>query len=304
MIELSLARFAQRLGLSVTELKHLCDLDTKYQIHRQRKSGGRGFRLIAKPTPELARVQRLILDRVLIVLQPLLSPYVYGGVKRRNHVRHARVHRRGVSFFVVDLKDAFTHGTPERMYQTLRAAGFEANTADALIALTTDAKLGLPQGAPTSPALFNLLCHELDAHLTEFAELNYLRYTRYVDELVFSGRQAILREEQDAILALVAEVQFCLNPRKLHRFEAHRGAARITGISVHDEQIGLSKKRREHIRTVFHRALTDPSISRNRIEGLMGQVRYVYGQKIPRRLHVAYRAVYLAFRRRERLGTS
>ena len=291
------ASFAGRLGMGPDALQDLIGLSPKYTIHRLAKKSG-GFRLIAKPIHELALVQRNILDTVLKPYLEDVSPYVHGGIRGRSYFTHAKAHRRARSAYVMDLKDAFGQGKPERVAQTLDGLGFDPCWIGCLVALTVDEQLGLPQGASTSNALFNLLCAELDEVMSIFALRNLMRYTRYVDELVLSSRGEITGLMQDRALTIVRQADWKVNPDKIRLFREQNGALDITGLSVHDGHVTLPKKRIEKIRVFLHKALTDRTIYRQMIEGQMSQARLVYGKKLPRRLVRAHEAAVAACYRR------
>lgn len=286
---------AQRIRADAEKLQVLRALSPKYLTHRQPKPGG-GFRVIAKPHPELLQMQRVILKRHLRHLLRTVSPYVHGGMRGRDYVTNALPHRRAEAALVIDLKSAYSQVTRERLHQTLRRAGSEGDTLECLLDLTVDDALGLPQGAATSNALFNLACHELDEALTQAAVREGMRYTRYVDELTISSRSEIPYALRARIVSTIESLGWRVNPRKVRYFEATHGALEITGVSVHDEKVTLPKRRIEELRTLLHRALTDSTITREVIEGKMSQVRRVYGKKLPRRLRRAYVKAYWAFR--------
>lgn len=270
MLGLTLNQLAYRLFLKPEELDALRALSPKYRIHRKRKASGK-YRIIAVPVPELAKVQRRLLDKLIVKLP--ISPYVYGGVKGRSHIRHAWVHRAAEAAYVVDLKDAFRHGTRERMRDVLKQCCFSDEVAEAILDLTTHERYGLPQGAATSNAMFNLLCRVLDSELSIFAEAFDMRYTRYVDELVMSTRQDIAPETREKTRQIITGLDFKINPEKIRYYHARHGAIHITGMSVHDGVAGLSKKRVEKIRNFLHRAQFDESIGLSQLAGMISQTK-------------------------------
>lgn len=278
LLGLTVEQLAYRLFLKPEELDALRALSPKYRIHRKRKASGK-YRMIAVPTPELAKVQRRLLDKLIVQLP--ISEFVYGGVKGRSHVRHAWVHRAAESAFVVDLKDAFRHGNRERMSLVLGQSLASQSVAEAILDLTVHERYGLPQGAPTSNAMFNLLCRELDAELFIFAHAHNLRYTRYVDELVLSGRREISPIERVQITQIISGLKFNINPEKVRYYHERHGSIHITGMSVHDGVVRLSKKRIENIRAFLHRARFDAAIGRAELEGVVGQARWWRGTRPP-----------------------
>src|SRR5262249_5437808 len=107
-----------------------------------------------------------------------------------------------------------------------------ADTARLLTLLTTD-RGGLPQGAPTSPALSNLVNRDLDERLLQRAMRTGGRYTRYCDDLAFSWRHgpAPPSDFEAGVRAVLAEFGYDLHPRKGWRVcHLARGEAEITGV--------------------------------------------------------------------------
>ncbi len=301
-LSVSLKSLATALHLSPEGLQTLRELSPKYEYHQKRKKSG-GFRVIAVPVPELARVQRFLLN--VISEEIPISRHVYGGVRKRNHVMHASVHLSAKCAYVVDLKDAFMHGTRDRMRRVLTSWFDQPATVEAILDLTVDETYGLPQGAPTSNALFNILCRELDDWMTGLAEsMSWLsvHYTRYVDELVISTmRPSMSYEHRTAIKAGIEASGFRINPKKIRYFEARQGALYITGVSVHDKRAGLSKRKMDELRAFFYQASCDRKITLEQIEGKMSQVRQLY-HSVPRRLVRSYnQARHAAVEERRRI---
>lgn len=282
-IAVGLDELAKALHLSPEGLQALRALSPKYTFHQKAKKSG-GFRVIAVPVPELARIQRFLL--AILREEIPISSRVYGGVRKRNYVMHALVHCRARSAYVVDLQDAFQHGTRERMRRVLASSFRDPSVVEAILDLTVDDTYGLPQGAPTSNAMFNMLCHELDDWMEGFARSMhwmFAHYTRYVDELVVSINRPIVHEERVAIKAGIEASGFHINPHKIRYFEARQGALQITGGSVHDQRVGLSKRKMDKLRAFFYRAVNDRSVTLEQIEGKMSQVRQMYS-RVPRRI--------------------
>ena len=191
----------------------------------------------------LKEVQRWILHEILGGVP--VHEAALGFTRGRSGIDHARRHsgQRAVSSF--DLSDFFASVSAGRVFGILRTAGYEPPVAHVLTGLTTNTvpahvwevvhaagrsaevqplfRLGrrlagphLPQGAPTSPALANLAAFRLDRRLTGLAASLGLRYSRYADDLTFSGPR--LRPRGAGLSTLVASIAreegFALNARK------------------------------------------------------------------------------------------
>jgi len=178
---------------------------------------GRAPRLLEIPGIRLRTVQRRVLDRILAPIP--LHGAAHGFVPGRSAITGASVHVGADVVISLDLVAFFAHVSPGRVYGVLRQAGYPEATAHALTGLCThsvpeavlrampdgggaDERFALrqalrathlPQGAPSSPALANLAVRRLDSRLAGWAEAVGARYTRYADDLAFSGPATLSR---------------------------------------------------------------------------------------------------------------
>ncbi len=244
----SLGQLADWLSLSAGELDWFADRRgweaaadraalRHYHYRPLTKRFGR-VRLIEAPKPRLKRLQRRIL--IEIIDQVPLHPAAHGFRRHRSVRTFAEPHvHRGV-LLRIDLEDFFPSIRAARIQALFRSLGYPENVADRLAGLCTntapqtiwdalDSDQGyddlaraarrygqphLPQGAPTSPALANLCAYRLDGRLAALAKAAGATYTRYADDLAFSG---------DASFA-----------RVVHRFRHHVAAVAIDeGFRVH-----------------------------------------------------------------------
>jgi hypothetical protein len=142
-----------------------------------------GLRQIEAPSAELKALQRKVLRRLLNPLpQP---PEVTGFVRGRSIVHNARPHVGRAVVINLDLADFFPGISAERVASAWRALSWDADASTILTRICThDGRL--PQGAPTSPALSNLVCRRLDRRLAALARHNRGSYTRYADDITLS----------------------------------------------------------------------------------------------------------------------
>ncbi len=179
--------------------------------------GSRLPRLLEIPGPLLKSVQRRILGHVLTPIPA--HPAAHGFVPGRSAVTHARRHAGATWVVTADLRTFFaslgalrvrgifaTAGYPEAVSALLTGlctvptprgvlaqmppGGDDADGCGSMARTDLRARLRIPhlaQGAPTSPALSNLIAHGLDRRLTGWAEHWGATYSRYADDLAFSG---------------------------------------------------------------------------------------------------------------------
>ena len=178
---------ADRLGLRRGKLESLVlSIDSHYRPFTRSKLEG-GVRTIDNPDEALKGVQRRIVDRLL---RPRAFPAcAHGCLPGRSPVTNAKCHLGQKCHVRVDLRDFFPSITHHHIYAAWSACGFGPDVARLLTRLTTYRGY-LPQGAPTSSYLANLVFLEADANIEAAAERLGVRYTRYVDDIILSGENA------------------------------------------------------------------------------------------------------------------
>jgi len=196
---------AEAVNLTIPQLKGLCyqrevATNLSYSHFTIAKRNGTA-RQIWSPIPRLKFVQRWVLHNILNNLTT--HGAAHGFVRGKSIVTNAAVHSNSELLIKLDVKDFFPSVSWRRVKGVFRHAGYPEQIATLLALLCTESPrqvvqqdgvtyyvaLGdraLPQGAPTSPALTNIVCLNLDRRLTGLAEKLGLRYSRYADDLTFS----------------------------------------------------------------------------------------------------------------------
>jgi hypothetical protein len=126
----------------------------------------------------------------------------------------------------------------------------------------------LPQGAPTSPALANLAAHALDRRLAGLAATAQASYTRYADDLVFSGGPELARQAERfaaQVGAIALEAGFALNHRKT-RIMRQGVSQRAAGI-VLNRHPNVPRREFDALKAILHNCLRRGPDGENR-EGL------------------------------------
>lgn len=182
----SLARF---LRISSGRLK-FCLYSPRREPYRtfdlQKKSGG--FRQIDSPPPTILILQRRLLRAISTVVPPKRGSH--GFHRGRSICTNARIHIGARWVLNVDLKDFFPTIHFGRVVGVYRSHPFNFNReVSHLLAQLCCWEQRLPQGAPTSPAISNLICRGLDRDLLAYARDHRCRYSRYADDISLSGSQ-------------------------------------------------------------------------------------------------------------------
>ncbi len=266
------------LEMNVGQLAWLCyhreAAPTDHYSHFSIPKRSGGSRAISAPRPYLKAAQSKILEAVLrpVPVHAAAAAFLPALNIADNAARHAHTESGGPSALLrVDLKDFFPSITFARVAGVFGSLGYNRGIATLLALICTESPrvaatfdgqksyvaLGerfVPQGAPTSPALTNLLCRRLDARLQGMAAHYGFTYSRYADDLVFSSPAPDARpiSLQRGVLTVLEAEQFALNPDKIALLR--RGARQsVTGLVVNgDGEPRLSRRDLRRFRAVLH----------------------------------------------------
>ena len=181
---LSYAAYFAYLGVGTMERQFL----EKYAFYRYSETAipkrRGGTRTLLVPERRLKFLQR----RTLALLLELYSPRapVHGFVAQRGAITNANAHQSRPYLLNIDLRNYFGTITHRRVLGMLQSMGIEEDVALAVCSICMT-RNQLPQGAPTSPILSNLVAYRLDRDLMKFAKEYRFRYTRYADDISLSS---------------------------------------------------------------------------------------------------------------------
>ncbi|MCS3797915.1 reverse transcriptase domain-containing protein [Niastella sp. OAS944] len=266
---------ANAIGIPLKELRFLSFNRRVSTISHYRKffipkkSGGK--RMISAPMPRLKHVQYWILENILNKVA--VHPAVHGFALQRSIISNAQPHVGKEVVVNVDVKDFFPSIHYKRVKGLLQQLGYSEKIAVILALLCTEAVTEevaidgrnyfvqkgnrvLPQGAPTSPAITNILCYQLDKRLQGLANKTKCSYTRYADDVTFSFNSPDTNAQQLVwrIKKVLADEGFTVHPEKIRimRKGTHQ---EVTGVVV-NEKLGLSRKKLRQFRAVLHQLKT------------------------------------------------
>lgn len=256
-------------------------------------------RLIEAPNSLLKTVQRRI-NTLPIALGS--HPAAHGFVPGRSPLTHAQNHVGQRRVLTIDLRDFFTHITARRVFGLLFTAGYPEEVAHLIAGLSTTAtSIGdlarmpaggsrdqrtllrarlrephLPQGSPSSPAWSNAICYRLDRRLSGLAASLGAHYSRYADDLTFSGDQL---PDLAVITEIIRNEGFAPNPAKTRNLG--RGQQqRVTGVVVNDRP-NTPRREYEQLKAILHDAATNGAEQANRLgvanfaDHLRGRIEWV-----------------------------
>jgi RNA-directed DNA polymerase len=238
------------LEVSLGELEWLADLKgwASHYYYRVLPKPSGAIRLIEAPKTRLKIAQKKILAEILEKIPP--HPAVHGFLKGHSIKTFVAPHVGQRVVLKMDLEDFFPSISRARVQALFRTMGYPESVADLLGSLCATAaphqyetynRPHLPQGAPTSPALANLCAYRVDCRLTGLAQAAGASYTRYADDLAFSGDDAFercARRFSIHVASILMEEGFSVHHRK----------TRIMRQSVRQHLAGLVTNERPNIR--------------------------------------------------------
>lgn len=225
------------------------DPDSFYDNFEIPKKSG-GVRSIDAPREDLKHLQRSIYQLLDLMFTP--HDAAHGFIEERSVITNAASHVSKDYVLNIDLKDFFPSITKERIMNALQLEPFELN--DYLV--STVAKLTtyegiLPQGAPSSPLLTNIIALPLDKQLEDFAAEKGITYSRYVDDITFSSDEYVYDPLLiNEINSVISNNGFKLNWKKF-RLQKYYHRQEVTGIIV-NEKLNNQRQFIRKIRAMLH----------------------------------------------------
>lgn len=242
---------ARRLGCDAVTLQAV--KPGYREVPLPKRSGGQ--RLLCVPDDTLKALQRRIHHRLLRRLR--CHAAVTGFQRGESIVTHARRHVGRAVVVRLDLKDFFPSTGAGRVYRYFRNIGWNRPAARLLMKLCTH-RGGLPQGAPTSPRLSNLVNYRLDSRLAAMAKKLGAGYSRYADDLTLSfavDNRKLIRYLIRFVRKVVATEGYTVHGRKKLHIRRRHQQQRVTGLVV-NEHVQLPRQTRRWLRAVEHHLRT------------------------------------------------
>ena len=250
------------------QLNFYCNPNHTFHRYRQfkikKKSGG--ARQITAPR---TKSFMMMLSAVNDLLRSMYTPskYAMGFTDGRSVVTNASVHKGKNYVFNIDLKDFFPSIEQARVWKRLQLAPFNfpvaiANLIAGLCAMkeSRQEETGiikyayiLPQGAPTSPIITNMICDKLDRRLGGLARRFGLKYTRYADDITFSSMHNVYQkngEFRKELRRIIKDQGFTINDSKT-RLQKRGTRQEVTGIIVCNK-LNVTQKYVRDVRNILY----------------------------------------------------
>lgn len=235
------------VGIEITELKKM--ISSPHSFYREfsipKKRGGK--RKIMAPYPSILSCQTWIHENILKTIQPHFCTHAYR--EKRSIISNATPHLNQKAILKMDLKDFFPSIPINWVINFFSSLGYPNNVSYYLASLCCidDA---LPQGASTSPSLSNVLLKHFDSRLFKLAKEYKLNYTRYADDLAFSGVY-IPHKLIGIISEIITESGLLVNEKKTSLIIGDKQKI-ITGLSVKGECLSLPRASKRLIKKEVH----------------------------------------------------
>ncbi|AFZ08135.1 RNA-directed DNA polymerase [Oscillatoria nigro-viridis PCC 7112] len=244
--EIALAMGISRGKLRFLTLNSPASTITHYTRFKISKKTGEERSIVA-PGPNLKSAQRWILDNILEKLE--VHSAAHGFCKKRSTVTNAKPHVGADILVKIDLQNFFQSISYKRVKGLFSGLGYSETAANIFglictafeikeiekegqINYTASGDRHLPQGSPASPAISNLICRHLDSRIAIVAKNLGFCYTRYADDLTFSGCGEAARR----ISNLMKEIKLII---AAEGFSINRDKTKIMGRSVQQEVTGI-----------------------------------------------------------------
>ena len=259
-------------------------VDSYYTEFEIPKKSGEPRRICA-PTGDLKGVQRQLADALWehqksiyeeLGIKPNISHAFEEG---KSIITNAKIHRNKRIVVNVDLSDFFDSihiGRVRGFFEKNKHFNLPHEPAITIAQLACY-QGKLPQGAPTSPIITNLICQVLDMHLLSFAKRYRLDYTRYADDITFSTNDKAFLETWDSFYAelekKIRKAGFSLNEKKT-RITYRDSKQVVTGLVV-NKKISVDHAYCRKVRAMAHSLYTNGSYS---VDGVEGNIRQLEGR--------------------------
>lgn len=243
---MSIDKFIDELNLDIAYSALLASMlasqSSYYRQFQLRKKRG-GFRIINVPYPSLDILQKKIHLYLKERFKPSESVYAY--VLGKNAIEHAKQHVNSKELLTLDIIDFFGSITSKRILAGLINTGINSSIASIITSLCC-LNDKIPQGSSASPILSNIIFYPIDKRLHSLATKFNLVYSRYADDLVFSG-ESIPNKLKSYVHEILKEYDFIINEEKT-KLKKENSKKIITGVSITNGIMKCPKKFKRELR--------------------------------------------------------
>lgn len=233
----------------------------------QKECGGR---IIYVPDEELSAVQRRILHEILE--KHPVSPYATAYVRGRSLYDNASPHVKHRYLLKLDITDFFGSIRFQKVLASAFPGRYFSRQIGTILTTLCCREDVLPTGAPTSPALSNLVMKAFDEQIGEWCRRRRIIYTRYCDDMTFSADTPLYAVYQK-VKTMLSEDGLILNEQKTH-FVTNAARQSVTGLTV-NEKVSVPRDYKRRLRQEAYYALRYPADRSDGYSQLLGKIGYV-----------------------------
>ena len=263
----------------------------------KKRSGKR--RIIDAPAPELKQLQRSILDNILYQFLP--HPISHGFTQYRSPRTNAVMHKQAAVVLNIDIKDFFPSINENRVIKLFEYLSDQSKTKVNPLKLTTEdcrilaalcAHMGrVPQGAPTSPMISNLICLGMDKEMKTLSEqYDGCTITRYADDITIScsNKEFDIGKFIHPISEITHKYGFVLNREKTRILRRHK-RQEVTGVVI-NEGTNAPKAYRRLVRAQVHNYINAKTPDITEYRKIRGKIEWIsslnpsHGQQLLKKL--------------------
>ena len=227
------------LGVNREYLCSVINAPEHHYRHFSIKKRSGGLREITTPHYSLKKIQRWILDNILANVK--VHRCAHGFRPNKSIITNVKIHVDQNDLLKIDLKDFFPSIGKNMVVSVFQELGYTKDIAYYLASICCY-EGALPQGAPTSPALCNIVSRSMDNRLYKLARKFEFKYTRYADDIGFSGNH-IEPVFIGYVNKIINECGFHTNEKKQRLYHS-KGNKILTGISLSNGEMRLPRKTR------------------------------------------------------------
>lgn len=231
------------LGIDSVEIRKIINSANSFYRGFQIPKRLGGYRNISVPYPTLLYIQRWIKTNILD--KEKLSECANGFVNEKSIITNASIHIGNKNILKMDISNFFPSISVDRVISIFKKFGYSKKVSIYLSALCT-LKNQLPQGAATSPVISNIISKKFDHRLEMLSKASFLNYSRYADDLTFSG-EFISPKIIPTIKKILLEEGFFTNDKKT-KIITGSGKKIVTGISIASNSLKLPKATKRELR--------------------------------------------------------
>jgi len=204
-------------------------------------------RQIKEPLPSLKEIQLWILTNILYRFQ--VSKFAKAYIPERNIIDNVRFHKGQEKVICIDLDNFFTSIKEQHVLKIFMDIGYSKRVSEVLAKLCCNSG-SLPQGAPTSPQLSNIYLFNFDTTISEYCLNNKIRYTRYADDMTFSGK---IKEKElfELLKTELQNIDLKINESKTKIMTPNMRQI-VTGIVVNEKLQVPIEKRKELRQAIYY----------------------------------------------------